>query len=177
MGVKYHISEVITEKDWLKLSHDNPKEIIKKNIRNSYEKLYIGDLNKDISSYVTGIISALAERRKKDKFCYELCESSFAFFDSEGERYPCGSLLGKCEMGDPLISKYNSKNNEVCDKCWAKWICADCIAPIVNGTRVAPYLKKDCFKKEAYAYALETLVGFYHRDPEKFQTIIDNYYA
>lgn len=175
LGVKYHISNVITDIEWLRLSEKQMSE--RELIDDAYENLAAKALNVEIPGTVKNIIQALVRREYKNKFCYGLCHGNRAVFDCYGEQFPCEALLYECKIDDPRISLYNEKSGEACSKCWAKGLCSHCTADFILGRAPIPYKDGECNKKELYGYALKKLVSYYHREPEKFQTILDNYYS
>lgn len=77
-----------------------------------------------------------------------------------------------------LLWDYCSANGEADSfrKCWAKWLCTDCIAPYVKREKNPPYIQDNCPRKELYAYSLKQLIFYYHNDIEKFKKIITNFY-
>lgn len=175
LGVKYHISHVITDIDWLKLSkkeHDD-----KKLIDEAYINLVNKTLNIETSRYVRDIIQALVIKEYKRKFCYDLCHGGLVVFDCHGNCYPCEALLYKHKIDDSKITEYNTKNNKVCENCWAKGLCTHCIANILLEQTSLPHHNGECDKRKLYEYALKKLISYYHKNPKTFQDILNNYYT
>lgn len=173
LGVRYRITDVITEIEWIKLPQGSKD--IKSFIDKSYERLYSNALNRSISSYVSGIINGLVRRKFQEKFCYDLCTGYVAVFDHRGNRHPCESLLYKCEVDDPKIEKYNTKYHEICKTCWAKGLCNDCIANFIARDMVLPFERGACKKQQYYGYALEKFIELYQKQPKVFQDIVDHF--
>ncbi len=178
IGVKYSISDVITNDKTLKI-RKTKKDILNQEMHYidlSLDRLYKNSLNVGISVYIRNIIEALVLKNKTDCFCKELTNGYSRVYDYNGDIYPCIRLIGQHKSNDPIIEKCNSKTNEKCSKCWAKNICRDCVADVVLGNVNAPYIAKTCYKKKLYTYALTRCVQEYHDDPEKFKVIINNYF-
>lgn len=173
MGVKYNISGVITDVEWLKIK-DADSNQTKESIDKAYEHLVSGDLNVGINSYVGGIINAIVHHKYSCNFCEELCAG--VAFDTDGECYQCTRLIRKCKMNNPKLKELNRKNSDICRKCWASGLCVHCTASMFLQGEM-PYEEDRCIKKEMYAYSLTKLLGYLHDDPQKFQMIIDNYFA
>lgn len=176
-GVKYHISSVVTDINWLRLSFDKcEQERCRESIDISLERIYTNSKNKDISSYVRAVIEGLVDRKYHEKFCYELCEDSYRFYDYDGKLIPCVRFIDTDVMNEKDIKNINEKNDKTCKECWARGLCSDCTANFIFQTGKAPYEESDCIKKELYAYALQKLVRMLKKDPLRFQSVIDHYY-
>lgn len=174
LGVKYTLSKVITEKKEFKLINGYGIEAEKKDIDRSYENLAKDALNIGISRYVSTVINAIVQHSYSDKFCGEL--SAGMAFNVDGKCYPCTSLIGKCEMDDEKLDKCNSKENELCNKCWVKGFCFLCAASLYLGESKIENIQGECNFKELYEYSFLRLLHYYHYEPQKFQAIVDNYY-
>ncbi|SHM36093.1 uncharacterized protein SAMN02746066_01676 [Anaerosporobacter mobilis DSM 15930] len=176
LGIKYYISDVVTEIDWLKLDSDNSLDltISEKNIDSTFEKIYKNSINRNLSTYACAVIDVLIEPIYFDKFCYDIEKEFNAFFDYNGNKVPCSRFIDK-NLANDYIDVINSKNNDTCLNCWARGLCKDCTADYVLKMKKEPYLDKNCFKMKLYEYALIKLVSIYKDTPEKFQIIIDNY--
>lgn len=173
LGVKYNITNVFTDIDWIKLPDTNNQSIIN-NIDESYEHLLNNSLNVSVNSYVSSIINAIVYHNYSDVFCNELCNS--LAFDIDGVCYPCVKLMKKCKPGDLELSNLNSKSSSICNQCWAKGLCVLCTASIFLSEREVPYSSAGCNKKRLFDYSLQKFLNYLQEDPEKFQQIIDNYY-
>jgi len=173
LDVKYNITNVFTEIDWIKLP-DTSYESIINDIDASYEHLLNNSLNVGVNSYVSTVINAIVYHNYSDLFCNELCNS--LAFDIDGICYPCVKLIKKCKIGDPKLDKLNNKSNPVCNQCWAKGLCVLCTASIFLLEREVPYSSEGCNKKQLFDYSLHKLLNYLQDEPEKFQLIIDNYY-
>jgi len=175
LGVEYYISEVATEIDWLKIKDNQDEEKdIEKYIDESYSKIYKNAPNKNISIFVKAIIESLLHGICFDDFCCELSKGFLETFDTDGNRHPCVSLI-KYDINDPLVRECNNKNNKVCNECWARNICRDCVAQYISGKAERPYLTGICYMKEHYEYSLRKIVEILEESEERFQRIIDNY--
>lgn len=175
MEVKYHLSNIITDIDWLQLPEKNISEQ-EAEIDESLENLRLDVQNVPISKYVKDVIQGVVEKEYKEMFCYELCNGYLVAFDCKGDRYPCEAFMYKYKIGSKEIELCNSKNNENCKQCWARGLCSHCVADIVLKRALIPYQEKECPKRKLYGYALEKLMQYYQRNINEFQDIIDNYY-
>lgn len=172
-GIKYHISNVITDIEWLRLPEGITKE--KEDIDNTYENLASNSLNIEVPRAVRDVIIALVERKYKLKFCYDLCQGYKAIFDCDGNYCQCEELIYENQINYARLQQENMKNTSICDKCWAKGICSHCVVDLVL-KRTNLFIERNrCIKQELYGYALIKLVTFYHYNPKKFQSIIDNW--
>ena len=178
LGVKYSISDVITNDKALKIKKTK-KDILNQEMNYidlSLDRLYNNSLNVGISVYIRNVIEALVLKNKTDCFCKELTNGYSCVYDYNGDIYPCIRLIGTHKAEDPIIKKCNSKTNEQCSKCWAKNICRDCVADVILGNVNAPYLARSCYKKKLYLYALTRCIQMNHENPGKFKVIINNYF-
>lgn len=130
--------------------------------------------NKDISIFVKAIIEALLYGVCSNQFCCELSSGFSETFDTDGNRHPCVSLM-KYDVDDSLVKSCNSKDNEVCNGCWARNICKDCIVQYITSEETQPYKRGQCYLKKHYDYTLQRLVEILEESEENFQRIIDHY--
>ena len=172
LGVKYTISDVITDISKLKLKDQklSYKEIIDK----CYKNLIENSSNLGVSAFVSSVINAVVKRIYCNEFCTEL--SNGVAFNTDGEEYPCTKLIKKCRKNDKKLLESNSKNNEVCNKCWAKGLCSYCAANIYTGESI-PYEASECELEKGYDYALQRFIEYLQTEPDKLQSIVDNYYS
>ena len=148
LGIKYSISDVITNDKRLKIIKTQKEAIEqeKKYIDLSFDRILNNSLNVGISHYLRNVIDALVIKNSSKYFCKELCDNYSNVYDYNGDIYPCIRLIGTHLKSDPVIEKYNIKSNEKCKNCWAKNICRDCVADIILGNNRAPYEKKFVIK-------------------------------
>lgn len=172
LHVPYVISSVITNIEWLKFP-ESSQETLQKAIDWTCENLASNSYNISTNVYVAATINALVNHEYRDVFCPVL--DSGCAFDVYGNKHFCTGLMGHVVNG-ASISKFNSKDNDVCNKCWAKGFCFRCPVEEIKGKEVPPFLAEKCYIQEALEYALKKLVFYLQRDPEKFQLIIDNYF-
>ncbi len=178
LGVKYSISDVITNDKSLKIIKTK-QDILNQEMNYidlSLERLYNNSLNVGISVYVRNIIEALVLKNKTDCFCKELKSGYSRVYDYNGDVYPCIRLIGKYKSDDLIVEKCNTKTNKQCSTCWAKNICRDCVADVILKNINAPYISRSCYKKKLYLYTLTKCVKMNHENPEKFKIIINNYF-
>ncbi len=178
LGVKYSISDVITELKALKIKKTK-KDLLdqeKKYIDMSFDRIFSNSLNVGISVYVRNVLEALTLQNSTDCFCKELNGDYSRVYDYNGDIYPCIRLIGTHKSGDLKVKSCNNKNHEQCEKCWAKNICRDCVADVVLDNVKAPYIARMCYKKQLYLYALNKAIAYYHNDSEKFNKLLSNYF-
>lgn len=179
LGVKYSISDVITNDKLLKI-HKTKTDILnqeKRFIDVSLDRLFNNSLNVGISSYIRNVIDAFVLKKPVKCFCNELKDGYSRVYDYNGDIYPCIRLIGTHKSDDELVMKCNSKDNDKCSKCWAKNFCTDCVADVILGNVKAPYTSSKCYKKILYNYALRKCIELNHCNPDKFKTILNNYYT
>lgn len=179
LGVKYSISDVITDKKDLKIVKTK-KDILsqeKQYIDNSIERILEGSSNVGISAYLRNIIDALVYKVPTPVFCKELEGDYSHVYDFNGDVYPCIRLIGAHKLGDAVVAALNQKSHEQCQKCFAKAYCRDCIADVVLKNTKPCYEARSCYKKKLYDYAMEKLLMVFDSDIEKFNKLIDNFYT
>lgn len=174
LEVKYIISDVITEKEFLKLPEENIVQDKKDSIDRCYKRLLTKSLNIGRNFYVSTIINAIVTHEYSYYFCEELCEG--IAFDTDGERYPCTRLIRKCNFADSKLQIYNYKGDSKCKNCWARGICSFCTADIYLRKKI-PYESAECEMKKMYEYALKRFCEYFSEDPLKAQQIVDNFYS
>jgi uncharacterized protein len=173
LGVKYKITNVITELEWLKLP--TVRSSVEESICLSLDYLSMGHLNKGVNGYLSNIIMGLVHQKHNEYFCSELCSNGGIVIGYEGTVHKCIKLYNKTEITEADIYQINKKNHDNCISCWAKGICTDCTAAVLIKEKKAAYDYQNCEKKYYYSYALEKLVRILHSDTKKFQDIIDNF--
>ena len=179
IGVKYSISDVITDDKTLKIKKSK-LDIINQEIEfidKSLIRIKDNSLNVGISAYLRNAIDALILKSSSDYFCNELVNGYSRVYDYNGDLYSCIRLLGTHKADDSLICKYNVKQDEKCLKCWARNFCHDCTADLVLGNVKPTYLSRICYKKIIYKYAIQKLLELYHSDIKLFNKVVDNFYS
>lgn len=178
LGVKYSISDVITDDKTLKIKKSKKDLIVQEIdfIEKSFERLYNNSLNVGISVFVRNILEALVLKNLTTCFCKELKQGYSKVYDYNGDIYSCIRLVGQYKADNKKIEEYNSKDNQNCNKCWAKYICRDCVADVILGNNFAPYESSSCYRKKLYNYTLKKCIELYHREPEKFSVILNNFF-
>ena len=178
LGVKYSISDVITNDKSLKI-RKTKKDIINQEISfidKSIDRIKNNSLNVGISAYLRNVLDALILKSKSDYFCNELQNDYSRVYDYNGEIYPCIRLIGTHKTGDDLICKFNKKSSDNCRKCWAREFCHDCTADIILGNVKPSYVNKNCHKKILYKYTIEKLLEIFHNDSALFNELVNKFY-
>lgn len=172
LHVPYAISPVITNIEGLKFP-EATQETFQRAIDRTYEKLASDSNNISINAYVSATINALVNHEYSNVFCPVL--DSGRAFDVHGIQHSCTGLVGHV-VDESSISKFNSKDNDVCNKCWARGYCFRCPIEEIKGKEEPPFLAEKCQIQESFEYALKKLVSYLQNDPDTFQLIIDNYF-
>lgn len=73
------------------------------------------------------------------------------------------------------IDDCNNKNNEVCNKCWARNFCSLCCIKIYYGEKEKVKNLNLCEQKKGYEYALYRILELYHYKRNLFDVVVDNY--
>lgn len=174
LGIAYHISDVITDKENIKLSSTNRTERNKTDISESFERLIDNSLNKDINNYARDIVEAILYGNASSSFCNDVIEGYSETFDTNSNRHHCISLI-KEEIDFEKMNKINNKNNSICNKCWAKNLCRDCVTKYFLSADNKLKNLNDCNRKSYYEYSMDTLIRIYDSSEERFYKIFENY--
>lgn len=174
LGIAYHISDVITEDSNLKLSEIHDNENVKLDIEQSFDRIINNSKNKDIISYTRDVLEAIIYTRSSEWFCNDVIEGYSETFDTNSKRHHCISLI-KEDIDFKKINIINSKNNPVCNNCWARNLCTKCIAQYYLGNEKMIQNINDCKRKRYYEYTIKTLMRIYEASERRFNKIFSNY--
>ena len=158
----------------IKLNSTNRTERNKIDISESFERLIDNSLNKDINNYTRDIVEAIAYGNASYSFCNDVIEGYSETFDTNSNRHHCISLI-KEEIDFEKMNKINNKNNSICNRCWAKNLCRDCVTKYFLGTDNTVKNLNDCNHKRYYEYSMDTLMEIYDSSEERFYKIFENY--
>lgn len=178
LGVKYTITDVITDKPELKISLCDSKEEIHKAIDDSIQRaFYSSEFNPKMkqNKYIKAVFNALCKGEYIDVFCPDILDGVQETYHITGERIPCTSL---CNYDyDSSIKKLNTKNeNDVCKNCWAVNLCSKCLAEILKGNDNFPDNVELCEEKQHFEKALYCFLELYCNDINKLQRLVDLFY-
>ncbi|HBY20860.1 MAG: hypothetical protein A2Y24_06000 [Clostridiales bacterium GWE2_32_10] len=177
LGIKYSISNVITDDENLKLQHDeNYEELQYSEIDNSIKKILEHSDNTGISGILDTVLSTMISKNQNEFFCKELQNDYSNVYDYNEEVYSCIRLLGSYKKDDAKIYEFNNKKNyELCKKCWAKKFCTVCTADLLLFGRDKLVNQKKCDKSEYYKYAMKKVLEIYDEDINKASELFNNY--
>ena len=173
LHVPYTISPVITDIEELKFPEET-QETFQKAVDRTYENLASDSKNISVNAYVSTTINALVNHEYRNVFCPVL--DGGRAFDVHGKQHACTGLVGHV-FDESSVARHNSKDNDVCNKCWAKGYCFRCPVEEIKGKEQPPFLAEKCKIQGYLEYALKKLVSYLQNDPDKFQLIIDNYFS
>lgn len=168
-GVKFFISKVETDIEDLEVEDNSIKEQIDSAIDGLINYTYQAIQNR----YILDVLGALIFHKKKEKFCDDI--GSAVSIDCDAKVYPCTKLNGVEDIDIKKIDDCNNKNNEVCNKCWARNFCSLCCIKIYYGEKEKVKNLNLCEQKKGYEYALYRILELYHYKRNLFDVVVDNY--
>jgi uncharacterized protein len=178
LGFRYSISDVISNDKNLKTqSKASFVELEKEHIDKSIDRIMNKSKNVGINSLLTAVIDGLVLKKQNQYFCKELADNYSTVFDYNKDEYNCIRLLGTFSKDSEEIKLINSKQNNVCKKCWCKNICSLCVADVLLGNTELPYKNKSCDYKVVYEYAIQKVINILDTSETQFATFINNYYS
>ncbi len=181
MCVKYNISKVLIDEDsefYISdiLTVPQFRNIIIDDINSIYN-----NKNKVLNPYLYRMLTSIFLDVRSYNFCDDLNENVSLSFDYNGDVYNCFRFWGDADyvIGVPNNLKYkNDKNNfKSCQNCWAKYLCKECIAEILNGNSKYPFSMDNCSSKFMYRICLEEFINFIDKkiDIERFSNNFLNF--
>lgn len=168
LGISYHISDAFGDEQYsIELNEEYEKFRIDETIKN----LLNISTCKDLSGYVTHILTALYYRIDSKYFCEEIGHKDSMFFDVNGNQKICSGLLN--DIDNKIVNFHNTKNKADNNDCWAIKLCQKCVAQnVIKNENVCV---ENCKRKLLYKYSLKRIIEVLEDDQNNFQNLFVNY--
>lgn len=141
---------------------------IEEEINNSALKIYHNDHSGSLNPYLIRVMESLCFDARNLNNCDDLDARRTISFDYNGELYNCIHFYGDCkykltknECCNDIIKEYNDKSrNELCSKCWAKYLCRICTAALIQNSFSIEYIDGECSDCKMYERALRCIMKY-----------------
>lgn len=168
IGVRATISRVLSNDMELLPEQSFDLERQRANIRDSLYKLENNIQRGSLNPFLYRTLMSLFLDTKSYSFCDDLDPSISLTFDYDGSIFNCFHFWGedKYNVSDGTINSgiefVNDKNNKKkCKECWARNLCKECTAAIMQGTLTESFRGDECLSADIYEVCINEILNLY----------------